>query len=60
MLSTIGFENVFVLKADATVSIFMIILYTYVDSLTIYLFYMYFHGLHSNRCYILSSLILLF
>ena len=43
MLSTIGFENVFVLKADATVSIFMIILYTYVDSLTIYLFYMYFH-----------------
>ena len=31
------------LKADATVSIFMISLYTYLVSLTMYLFYMYFH-----------------
>ena len=42
----IGFENVFVLKADATVSIFMVILY-YLSGLpnfiSIHLSYMYLH-----------------
>ena len=52
------------LKADATVSIFMIIMYTYLVSLTFYAsilhVFSYICILPGVMCYILPSLILLF
>ena len=47
------------LKADATVSIFMIILYTYLVSLTLFLciyFTCIFIDMHSTRCRVLYTI----
>ena len=48
------------LKADATVSIFMIIMYTYVVSLTLFIciyFTCIFIHMHSTRCHVLYYII---